>query len=73
MGSGMSVFKVKLNGKDFEIGSGTTLSRLLETIGIKPQGIAVELNLEVVPKSKYKETPLRDGDRIEIVRMVGGG
>jgi len=73
MGSGMSVFKVKLNGKDFEIGRGTTLSRLLETIGIKPQGIAVELNLEVVPKSKYKETPLRDGDRIEIVRMVGGG
>jgi len=85
MGSGMSIFrsqesgvrsqKIKtfINGAMREVATGTTVLELLNGLDIKPQGIAVELNLEIVPKSKYEETPLRDGDRVEIVRMVGGG
>ncbi len=68
-----SQINVTLNGTARKIGENTTVLVLLNELDIKPQGIAVELNLEIVPKSKYKETPLRDGDRIEIVRMVGGG
>jgi len=51
----------------------TTVLGLLNELDIKPQGIAVELNLEIVSKSKYNETVLKDRDKVEIVRMVGGG
>lgn len=66
-------FKVLVNGKEKVIAEDTTIEKLLEGLNIKPQGIAVELNLEIVPKSRYVETILKDGDRIEIVQMVGGG
>ncbi len=42
-------------------------------LGLEPTKIAVERNLEIVPKSQYEATILRDGDRIEIVQFVGGG
>lgn len=62
-----------INGERRDIGQGATVSELLNELDIKPQGIAVELNLEIVSKSKYDETVLKDGDKVEIVRMVGGG
>lgn len=65
--------KVRVNGKDMEIEEGITLSGLLERLGITVRGIAVEVNREIVPKSGYREKKLNEGDRIEIVRMVGGG
>jgi len=68
-----SEFKVIINGKEKIVSEGVTVVRLLEELNIKPQGIAVELNLEIVPKSSYGETTLKDGDRLEIVQMVGGG
>lgn len=70
-----SKFKVRIiiNGKEKIVSEGTTVVRLLEELNIKPQGIAVELNLEIVPKSRYGETTLKEGDRLEIVQMVGGG
>ena len=49
------------------------LSAYLEENGINPQRIAVELNGEILPKSQYRETVLKDGDIIEIVNFVGGG
>ncbi|MBI5894103.1 MAG: sulfur carrier protein ThiS [Deltaproteobacteria bacterium] len=73
----MSIYKdkvkIKVNGKDKIISDNTTVEKFLEELNIKPQGIAVELNLEIVPKSRYVETILKDGDKVEIVQMVGGG
>lgn len=49
------------------------LSSYLEENKINPQRIAVELNSEILPKSKYGDTVLKDGDIVEIVNFVGGG
>jgi thiamine biosynthesis protein ThiS len=65
--------KTLINGAMREVATGTTVLELLNELDIKPQGIAVELNLEIVPKSRFGEMILKDGDKIEIVRMVGGG
>jgi len=45
----------------------------LRTLDIDPKRVAVELNLEILPKADYESTLLNDGDRIEIVQFVGGG
>jgi sulfur carrier protein len=65
--------KVIVNGEEKILREGVTIVRLLNELNIKPQGIAVELNLEIAPKGRYSEIVLKNGDRIEIVRMVGGG
>ncbi|MBI5683302.1 MAG: sulfur carrier protein ThiS [Deltaproteobacteria bacterium] len=65
--------RIFVNGKEQTFAKGITVSGLLELLNIKLHGIAVELNLEIVPKSRYAETVLRDSDKIEIVQMVGGG
>lgn len=64
---------VRINGEERNIEDGTTLEGLLSSLDIKPQGIAVDINREIVPKRLFKETFLKQGDIIEIVRMVGGG
>ncbi len=70
---GKGQVKIKVNGKENIIQEDTTVEKLLEELNIKPQGIAVELNLEILPKSKYAETILKGNDSVEIVQMVGGG
>lgn len=65
--------QIIVNGEEKILREGITIFRLLDELNIKPQGIAVELNLEIAPKGRYSETVLKNGDRIEIVRMVGGG
>ena len=51
----------------------TTLLGYLEAIAIDPRRVAVELNMDILPKGEYAVTNLKDGDRIEIVHFVGGG
>lgn len=63
---------VKINGESFDI-DGKTLSEYLETTNYDPKRIAVERNGDIVPKSKYSETVLSDGDSVEVVSFVGGG
>jgi sulfur carrier protein len=53
--------------------SAETLSALVEGLGMKPDRVAIELNREIVPREQWPQTPLRDGDRLEIVHFVGGG
>lgn len=65
--------EIKVNGEKKVVAAGTTLQALLNELSIAPQGIAVEVNREIVPKRLHGETALREGDAIEIVRMVGGG
>ncbi|MBI5561477.1 MAG: sulfur carrier protein ThiS [Deltaproteobacteria bacterium] len=64
---------VRVNGADTEINEGATLERLLAMLNIGTQGSAVEINREIVPRRLHGTTMLREGDRIEIVRMTGGG
>lgn len=49
------------------------LAALVTALGLDGRKIAVERNLEIVPRSAYGRTPLADGDRIEIVHFIGGG
>ncbi|MBI1912044.1 MAG: sulfur carrier protein ThiS [Deltaproteobacteria bacterium] len=65
--------KIRVNGIEREIEAGTTVESLLNMLEIKVQGIAVDINREIVPKRLFSETILNEGDSIEIVRMVGGG
>jgi thiamine biosynthesis protein ThiS len=46
---------------------------LLGALGLDPRKVAIERNLEIVPRSHYARTPLAEGDRIEIVHFIGGG
>lgn len=64
--------RVVVNGEERTVNV-RTVQELLAELGINPKGIAVELNLAVVPKSSYSQTKLNEGDRIEIVHMIGGG
>jgi len=50
-----------------------TLAALIESLAMKPDRVAVELNREIVPRDRWPQTPLKDGDRLEIVHFVGGG
>jgi len=63
---------VKINGREHDA-AGKTIAQLVEEGGYKPERVAVELNLDIVPKSKYAETSVKDGDSVEIVGFVGGG
>jgi sulfur carrier protein len=65
--------QVTVNGKPMELRDGLTIEGLLEQLAVKRQFTAVALNREVTPKSDYAVTVLREGDRIEIVRPMGGG
>ena len=50
-----------------------TLGALVEQLGMKSDRVAIELNREIVPRVQWPRTPLKDGDRLEIVQFVGGG
>ena len=64
---------VTVNGKPMEIPDGLTIDGLLDHLRVRREYTAVALNREVTPKSRYAGTALREGDRIEIVRPMGGG
>ena len=63
---------VKINGELLEKG-GKTVTEMLADMNSSGQRVAVELNEEIVPKAKYDETVLKDGDHVEVARFVGGG
>ena len=65
--------KVVLNGEAREVPEGTTVLALLDGAGIDRRRCAVEVNLDVVPKTRHGERVLAPGDRVEVVTMVGGG
>jgi sulfur carrier protein len=65
--------QIILNGDPREIEPGMTVAGLLAEMGIETPAVAVEVNLEVVPRARHSECTLHDGDRLEIVTLVGGG
>ena len=65
--------QVTVNGKAMELTEGLTVDRLLDQLAIKREYTAVAVNREITPKAAYAATVISDGDRIEIVRPMGGG
>ena len=62
-----------MNGKELEVADGLSVEGLLAHLGVTREFTAVAVNREVTPKSAYAATTLREGDRGEIVRPMGGG
>ena len=65
--------QVVVNGEAREVPDGTTVEGLLADLGLAGRPVAVERNREIVPRSAHAATRLGEGDRVEIVTMVGGG
>jgi thiamine biosynthesis protein ThiS len=62
-----------INAEPRNFPDGLTLSALIAQLGMKADRVAVELNLEIVPRERWEATTLKDGDKLEIVHFVGGG
>jgi thiamine biosynthesis protein ThiS len=62
-----------VNGEPRAFGALACVAELVAALGLDLKKVAVERNLEIVPRSAYLRTPLADGDRIEIVHFIGGG
>jgi sulfur carrier protein len=68
--------KLHINGEERDFGESPdpfTLAALVEALGMKADRVAVELNRDIVPRDRWNETQLTEGDRLEIVHFVGGG
>ncbi len=65
--------EVQVNGKSRNLAGACTVARLLEELKLAGQPCAVEINASVVPKREHGERALQEGDRVEIVTLVGGG
>ena len=65
--------QIVLNGEKTEQKEGLSLAGLLSQLGIGRERVAVEVNLDIVPKAGYDTQLLADGDKVEIVHFVGGG
>jgi sulfur carrier protein len=64
---------IQLNGEPFELPDGASVAELIARMELTGKRIAVELNLDIVPRSQHAETPLKEGDQVEVVQAIGGG
>ena len=64
---------VQINGESRQVAAGSTIAALVAQIGLDPARVAVERNLEIVPRSTLASVQVADGDAYEIVHFVGGG
>ena len=69
----LNVAKIQLNGAPYKISGGTNLNKLLNKLKIQKNKVAIEVNGEIVEKSKYPNLILSKGDKVEIVKFIGGG
>ncbi len=65
--------RIQLNGEPFELPDGETVAALLARLDLVGRRVAVELNLDIVPRSQHADTALREGDQVEVVQAIGGG
>ncbi len=64
---------IRVNGENRAARLGATVADLLQELGLQAGRVAIERNLEILPRPKWPETPVQAGDRFEIVQFVGGG
>lgn len=67
------MIRVSLNGEPREFPAALTFAQLLDELALEGKRLAIERNGEIVPRSRFAESRLSDGDRIEVVIAVGGG
>jgi sulfur carrier protein len=65
--------KITVNGQERVLGAPVTVAALLAELGVAGRRVAVEVNREIVPRSRHAEVQLRDSDRVEVVFAIGGG
>lgn len=65
--------QISINGESRNVAGDSTLADLLKELGMQPKYVAVERNLELVPRATHADCVLEDGDQLEIVTLVGGG
>jgi thiamine biosynthesis protein ThiS len=65
--------RIVVNGRDMDVTEGLSIDGLLRELGLKREYTAVAVNRDIMPKSAYGDTVLRPGDKVEIVRPMGGG
>ncbi|MDH5395031.1 MAG: sulfur carrier protein ThiS [Gammaproteobacteria bacterium] len=65
--------QITINGEKRDVAEGLTAAQLVEEMNISGKRIAMEVNLEIVPRSGYETHIFKTGDRVEIVHAVGGG
>lgn len=64
---------MKVNGEKFDFREGMTVSDLVAEMGFSEAMVAVELNLDILPRDSFSSTVLKENDCLEVVRFVGGG
>lgn len=64
---------VRINGEHRRVPGGTSVAELINDLGLDPSRVAVERNLEIVPRGSLGQVQVEDGDDYEIVHFVGGG
>ena len=69
----MSILSIHVNGAQRPLAASQSVADLVRELELEGKRIAVEVNGEIVPRSRYAHTPLGAGDRVEIVGAVGGG
>ena len=65
--------EITLNGEKFTLETGSNIVNLIEKLDLDVDKLAIERNLEIVPKSKFAMTIIEEGDKLEIVHFIGGG
>jgi len=68
-----AAMNITVNGEAREVEGGATVASLLDALGLAGRPVAVERNMNIVPRAKHGETALAAGDTLEIVTLVGGG
>ena len=71
--TGGGTISIRINGSDRRVPEGISVADLALELGLEPAKVAVERNLEIVPRSTLAEVKVEDGDDYEIVTFVGGG
>ena len=61
------------NGESRTVRDGITIAELLDELTLDPRRVAVEVNQELAPRDRHRETTLHEGDQLEVVTLVGGG
>lgn len=65
--------KIVFNGEERELDAPVTIAELLASFQLEPRQVAVEVNLELAPRTQHSSWQLQEGDRVEVVTLVGGG
>lgn len=65
--------QITVNDQAREVAAGSTIADLLVELGMRPKFVAVERNLELIPRARHAECELAENDKLEVVTLVGGG